>query len=126
MKPKRLDQEELLVVGDVMRRLKLAESSAYELMKRLGAITIGSRIRLQPAKLERYIARGGDGWAGTKGMGPISGLRATSGTAQSTTAMESDISSLPTSETKGPPRLYAVTTNYSSLLDKPIKRRPRP
>jgi hypothetical protein len=44
-----------LNVQDVMRVVKVARSTAYELMYRLGAIKIGRSTRLMKAKLDTYL-----------------------------------------------------------------------
>jgi excisionase family DNA binding protein len=44
-----------ITVVDIMSRLKVSRSTAYELMARLGAIKIGRSVRLMQAKLDSYL-----------------------------------------------------------------------
>jgi hypothetical protein len=49
----------LLKAEDIMKRLKISKSAAYELMDRLGAFHSGRSKRLHPDKLTEHIEAGG-------------------------------------------------------------------
>lgn len=50
----------LLSPADVAIQLRVTRRQAVDLMKRLGAIRTGRLVRIDPAKIEAFIAQGGD------------------------------------------------------------------